>query len=246
MLPSFCTYLRSLFGWGFTYSKSFSWHVSTLICSQADFLKGLPVYNENNFSRFHSDSVCKASVSWFGCVLLSLKWYLYSNIHTYMALVNVLLLLCFFVVVFFRIADHQCIFLPGNTPQSRVGVHTCVKSFSELLLFLLFIYFLFLFLLMHKETSFASVLRLILLTILCLYLCVIASKIFKLYWKVYNHLLFCLLSVIVTEKTNILLRYLHQQWDKKVGGSQFKFFNFRFEKCFVCSWCSSLVSSECS
>jgi hypothetical protein len=23
-------------------------------------------------------------------------------------------------------------------------------------------------------------------------------------------------SVIVTEKTNILLRYLHQQWDKKV------------------------------
>ncbi|XP_063770659.1 DET1- and DDB1-associated protein 1 isoform X3 [Pseudophryne corroboree] len=27
----------------------------------ADFLKGLPVYNENNFSRFHADSVCKAS-----------------------------------------------------------------------------------------------------------------------------------------------------------------------------------------
>jgi len=25
-----------------------------------------------------------------------------------------------------------------------------------------------------------------------------------------------LFSVIVTEKTNILLRYLHQQWDKKV------------------------------
>lgn len=25
-------------------------------------------------------------------------------------------------------------------------------------------------------------------------------------------------SVIVTEKTNILLRYLHQQWDKKVRG----------------------------
>lgn len=26
----------------------------------------------------------------------------------------------------------------------------------------------------------------------------------------------CLSPVIVTEKTNILLRYLHQQWDKKV------------------------------
>uniref|UniRef100_A0AAY5L628 DET1- and DDB1-associated protein 1 n=1 Tax=Esox lucius TaxID=8010 RepID=A0AAY5L628_ESOLU len=28
---------------------------------KADFLKGLPVYNESNFSRFHADSVCKAS-----------------------------------------------------------------------------------------------------------------------------------------------------------------------------------------
>ncbi|XP_043542480.1 DET1- and DDB1-associated protein 1 [Chiloscyllium plagiosum] len=28
---------------------------------EADFLKGLPVYNESNFSRFHADSVCKAS-----------------------------------------------------------------------------------------------------------------------------------------------------------------------------------------
>ncbi|TRY66630.1 hypothetical protein DNTS_007779 [Danionella cerebrum] len=27
----------------------------------ADFLKGLPVYNKTNFSRFHADSVCKAS-----------------------------------------------------------------------------------------------------------------------------------------------------------------------------------------
>ncbi|XP_003363867.3 DET1- and DDB1-associated protein 1 isoform X2 [Equus asinus] len=27
----------------------------------ADFLKGLPVYNKSNFSRFHADSVCKAS-----------------------------------------------------------------------------------------------------------------------------------------------------------------------------------------
>ncbi|XP_031196087.1 DET1- and DDB1-associated protein 1 isoform X1 [Mastomys coucha] len=26
-----------------------------------DFLKGLPVYNKSNFSRFHADSVCKAS-----------------------------------------------------------------------------------------------------------------------------------------------------------------------------------------
>lgn len=31
---------------------------------QADFLKGLPVYNKSNFSRFHADSVCKASVSY--------------------------------------------------------------------------------------------------------------------------------------------------------------------------------------
>ncbi|XP_053287017.1 DET1- and DDB1-associated protein 1 isoform X1 [Pleuronectes platessa] len=29
--------------------------------SHADFLKGLPVYNKSNFSRFHADSVCKAS-----------------------------------------------------------------------------------------------------------------------------------------------------------------------------------------
>ncbi|XP_010223998.1 PREDICTED: DET1- and DDB1-associated protein 1 [Tinamus guttatus] len=29
--------------------------------TKADFLKGLPVYNKSNFSRFHADSVCKAS-----------------------------------------------------------------------------------------------------------------------------------------------------------------------------------------
>ncbi|XP_041362269.1 DET1- and DDB1-associated protein 1-like [Gigantopelta aegis] len=28
----------------------------------ADFLKGLPSYNEKNFARFHSDSSCKTSV----------------------------------------------------------------------------------------------------------------------------------------------------------------------------------------
>uniref|UniRef100_A0A6I8NF42 DET1- and DDB1-associated protein 1 n=1 Tax=Ornithorhynchus anatinus TaxID=9258 RepID=A0A6I8NF42_ORNAN len=28
---------------------------------EAEFLKGLPVYNKSNFSRFHADSVCKAS-----------------------------------------------------------------------------------------------------------------------------------------------------------------------------------------
>ncbi|XP_036031856.1 DET1- and DDB1-associated protein 1 isoform X2 [Onychomys torridus] len=28
---------------------------------RGDFLKGLPVYNKSNFSRFHADSVCKAS-----------------------------------------------------------------------------------------------------------------------------------------------------------------------------------------
>ncbi|NXB75094.1 DDA1 protein, partial [Donacobius atricapilla] len=70
---------------------------------QADFLKGLPVYNKSNFSRFHADSVCKASVS-----------------------------------------------APRNSRNSRN---------SQILTF----------------------------------------------------------PVIVTEKTNILLRYLHQQWDKKVS-----------------------------
>lgn len=34
-----------------------------ILALQADFLKGLPVYNKSNFSRFHADSVCKASVS---------------------------------------------------------------------------------------------------------------------------------------------------------------------------------------
>ncbi|KAG7266817.1 hypothetical protein CRUP_008650, partial [Coryphaenoides rupestris] len=28
---------------------------------KGDFLRGLPVYNKHNFSRFHADSVCKAS-----------------------------------------------------------------------------------------------------------------------------------------------------------------------------------------
>ncbi|KAG9266748.1 DET1- and DDB1-associated protein 1 [Astyanax mexicanus] len=35
--------------------------LSEINCLQADFLKGLPVYNKTNFSRFHADSVCKAS-----------------------------------------------------------------------------------------------------------------------------------------------------------------------------------------
>lgn len=36
-------------------------------------------------------------------------------------------------------------------------------------------------------------------------------------WPASSHSSVCLSSsVIVTEKTNILLRYLHQQWDKKV------------------------------
>jgi hypothetical protein len=36
---------------------------NTCLFLKADFLKGLPVYNKSNFSRFHADSVCKASVS---------------------------------------------------------------------------------------------------------------------------------------------------------------------------------------
>ncbi|XP_056276418.1 DET1- and DDB1-associated protein 1-like [Pseudoliparis swirei] len=28
---------------------------------KSNFLKGLPVYNKSNFSRFHADSLCKAS-----------------------------------------------------------------------------------------------------------------------------------------------------------------------------------------
>uniref|UniRef100_A0A3B3R2T7 DET1- and DDB1-associated protein 1 n=1 Tax=Paramormyrops kingsleyae TaxID=1676925 RepID=A0A3B3R2T7_9TELE len=35
--------------------------ISTRGGIEADFLKGLPVYNKSNFSRFHADSVCKAS-----------------------------------------------------------------------------------------------------------------------------------------------------------------------------------------
>lgn len=36
-------------------------------------------------------------------------------------------------------------------------------------------------------------------------------------WPAPSYSFVCLSSsVIVTEKTNILLRYLHQQWDKKV------------------------------
>ncbi|XP_063138864.1 DET1- and DDB1-associated protein 1-like [Rattus norvegicus] len=31
------------------------------VARAADFLKGLPVYNKSNFSKFHEDSVCKAS-----------------------------------------------------------------------------------------------------------------------------------------------------------------------------------------
>ncbi|XP_021106781.1 DET1- and DDB1-associated protein 1 isoform X1 [Heterocephalus glaber] len=34
---------------------------SVVTFCEADFLKGLPVYNKSNFSRFHADSVCKAS-----------------------------------------------------------------------------------------------------------------------------------------------------------------------------------------
>ncbi|KAL4608013.1 DET1- and DDB1-associated protein 1 [Arapaima gigas] len=35
--------------------------ISTRNGIEADFLKGLPVYNKSNFSRFHADSVCRAS-----------------------------------------------------------------------------------------------------------------------------------------------------------------------------------------
>ncbi|CAL8252600.1 unnamed protein product [Merluccius merluccius] len=36
-------------------------HSPAIMLAGADFLKGLPVYNKSNFSRFHADSVCKAS-----------------------------------------------------------------------------------------------------------------------------------------------------------------------------------------
>lgn len=39
-------------------------------------------------------------------------------------------------------------------------------------------------------------------------------------------------AVIVTEKTNILLRYLHQQWDKKVPSC---FLNVNVLSCFAAS-----------
>lgn len=55
--------LRSLH---FSYSSSPAdtqpaWDLSDADMEKADFLKGLPVYNKSNFSRFHADSVCKAS-----------------------------------------------------------------------------------------------------------------------------------------------------------------------------------------
>uniref|UniRef100_A0A671XV66 DET1- and DDB1-associated protein 1 n=1 Tax=Sparus aurata TaxID=8175 RepID=A0A671XV66_SPAAU len=44
-------------------NPSFLWliFITSISSPQADFLKGLPVYNKSNFSRFHADSVCKAS-----------------------------------------------------------------------------------------------------------------------------------------------------------------------------------------
>uniref|UniRef100_A0A8B9F076 DET1- and DDB1-associated protein 1 n=1 Tax=Amazona collaria TaxID=241587 RepID=A0A8B9F076_9PSIT len=42
-------------------SSLFKTFLPSSFVSAADFLKGLPVYNKSNFSRFHADSVCKAS-----------------------------------------------------------------------------------------------------------------------------------------------------------------------------------------
>lgn len=53
---------------------------------QADFLKGLPVYNKSNFSRFHADSVCKASVStFFSCPLKSVMLWAFAVEKTYLS-----------------------------------------------------------------------------------------------------------------------------------------------------------------
>jgi len=49
--------------WNITLPFLTSFFLCLLCLFQADFLKGLPVYNKSNFSRFHADSVCKASVS---------------------------------------------------------------------------------------------------------------------------------------------------------------------------------------
>ncbi|XP_075758897.1 DET1- and DDB1-associated protein 1 [Pelodiscus sinensis] len=44
-------------GWAFRSCRA----AEAAAVKMADFLKGLPVYNKSNFSRFHADSVCKAS-----------------------------------------------------------------------------------------------------------------------------------------------------------------------------------------
>lgn len=76
---------------------------------QADFLKGLPVYNKSNFSRFHADSVCKASVS--------TSW-LHQNVICY-----VIYLFVFVFLFSSRIGDPQCIFQPVNTLLNRVSTN---------------------------------------------------------------------------------------------------------------------------
>uniref|UniRef100_A0A8C3NAL0 DET1- and DDB1-associated protein 1 n=1 Tax=Geospiza parvula TaxID=87175 RepID=A0A8C3NAL0_GEOPR len=48
-------------GWTDTNPCPFPEGFLGIVAPQADFLKGLPVYNKSNFSRFHADSVCKAS-----------------------------------------------------------------------------------------------------------------------------------------------------------------------------------------
>lgn len=89
--------------------------------------------------------------------------------------------------VFYRIVDHPCIYQPENIPQSRVSKYRGVTTGKDYL---------------HICQS---------------YICWTVFLLEHSYFRTYFFLsISCLFSVIVTEKTNILLRYLHQQWDKKV------------------------------
>lgn len=137
---------------------------------QADFLKGLPVYNKSNFSRFHADSVCKASVSdWGHSVCPTCPAHLLPSLTPFSAS--------------HRTAGPPCTCPPGSTRRNRVrGRHQGVMVGVGVRW-------------SHGVEGGRP-------------------------WVAASQTHLCLSPVIVTEKTNILLRYLHQQWDKKVRPGQ--------------------------
>ncbi|XP_017583868.1 PREDICTED: DET1- and DDB1-associated protein 1, partial [Corvus brachyrhynchos] len=131
-----------------------------ILALQADFLKGLPVYNKSNFSRFHADSVCKASVS-----------------------------------------APEPGFPNPSVPQSQ---HSPSRSFPNPIIPNPLLYSQFLPFLHSQLSPTNSQISL-----------PPQSMESSSTWNVFPAFSLEFFPVIVTEKTNILLRYLHQQWDKK-------------------------------